>query len=247
MTEFFKNTTDYKSTDFTYLLVEQLEYRLIITLNRAEKRNAFTPLMIRELAYTMQGANHDDTVKVVIIQAKGPVFCAGMDLKIFKGEVKEEIPSKFEAVDISMSMALRQLDKPLVAICEGPVIAGGFLIINECTMVLASQNVWFRLPEIEIGLFPFQVMERLPAIIGERKAMQYALTGQKIELDEALEVGLVNAIFDNENKAEVLSTTISNIENAKLELLTTAMKSMKMLKNLPESERARTLKEILGV
>ncbi|SOE22163.1 Enoyl-CoA hydratase/carnithine racemase [Spirosomataceae bacterium TFI 002] len=245
MDKYFKNTTDYKSVDYTYLLLVLVESRLYVTLNRANKRNAFTPLMINELAYVMQGVNEDEGVKVVVLQALGPVFCAGMDLKIFRGESKEEIPQKFASEGITMSLALRQLDKPLVAVCEGPVIAGGFLIINESTLVLAREDVWFSLPEIEIGLFPFQVMEKLPSIVGERKAMQYALTGQKIDTQEALSSGLINEIFTKDSREEVLSKLISKVENAEVGLLTAAMKSMKMLKSLPEKERIPALKEIL--
>jgi methylglutaconyl-CoA hydratase len=241
MDRYFENTADYKSLEYTYILVVAVKSRLYVTLNRESKRNAFTPLMINELAYIMQ----DESIKVVIFQALGPVFCAGMDLKIFRGEAIEEIPQKFKAAGITMTLALRQLDKPLVTLCEGPVIAGGFLIINESTLVLATEAVWFSLPEIEIGLFPFQVMEKLPAIVGERKAMQYALTGQKINLREAISSGLVNEVFAKETKEEVLSRMISKVENSEVSLLTASMKSMKMLKTLPENERIPALKKVL--
>lgn len=245
MDRYFENTADYKSLEYTYILAVAVKSRLYVTLNRPNKRNAFTPLMINELAYVMQGANEDEDINVVIFQALGPVFCAGMDLKIFRGEATEEIPAKFKLEGITMTLALRQLNKPMVTICEGPVIAGGFLIINESTLVLATETTWFSLPEIEIGLFPFQVMEKLPAIVGERKAMQYALTGQKIGIVEALSSGLVNEIFTKETKEEVLSKLISKIEKAEVSLLSAAMKSMKMLKILPQEERIPALKKVL--
>jgi methylglutaconyl-CoA hydratase len=144
-----------------------------------------------------------------------------------------------------MALALRQLDKPLIAIVEGPVIAGGFLILNECHMVLAREDVWFRLPEIEIGIFPFQVMEKLPEIVGERTALDWALTGKKVTADEALSSGLVNRVFKKETKGEILQETLSGIKNADVKLLNAAISTLRKLKTIPESDRAVELKKVL--
>lgn len=245
MPDYFSNTTDYLNVSYRYLLLEKQEGILKLTINRPEKRNAFSPLMIHELAYSMQGINNDVEIKAVQLEAAPPVFCAGMDLKVFRGEVDEEIPEKLNAEGLTMALALRQLDKPLIAIVEGPVIAGGFLILNECHLVIAREDVWFRLPEIEIGLFPFQVMEKLPEIVGERKAMDWALTGKKIRADEALSSGLINRVFKKETKEEVIQETLSGIKKADGLLLKAAISTMKKLKSIPENDRAAELKRVL--
>ncbi|WP_304237029.1 enoyl-CoA hydratase/isomerase family protein [Jiulongibacter sediminis] len=245
MPDYFSNTADYLDVSYRYLLLEKQEGILKLTLNRPEKRNAFSPLMIHELAYAMEGANNDEEIRAVQLEAAPPVFCAGMDLKIFRGEVQEAIPEKFKAEGLTMALALRQLDKPLIAIVEGPVIAGGFLILNECHMVLAREDVWFRLPEIEIGIFPFQVMEKLPEIVGERTALDWALTGKKVTADEALSSGLVNRVFKKETKGEILQETLSGIKNADVKLLNAAISTLRKLKTIPESDRAVELKKVL--
>jgi methylglutaconyl-CoA hydratase len=245
MPDYFKDASDFLEISYTYLLLNEKENILTITLNRPEKRNAFSPLMINELAYVMQGVNKENTVKAVVIEAAGTVFCAGMDLKVFKGEVQEEIPQKFIAEGLTMALALRQLGKPLIGVVEGPVIAGGFLILNECHLVLARDDAWFRLPEIEIGLFPFQVMEKLPEIVGERRAMDWALTGKKIDAQEALSSGLISRNFKADNKEDILKETLSGIQNAEVGLLKAAVSTMKKFKNIPENERASELKRVL--
>lgn len=245
MADFFKNTDDFLRVNYTYLLLDKQDFYLKITLNRPEKRNAFTPGMIHELAYVMQGVNNHHEIKAVLLQAAGPVFCAGMDLKIFKGETNETIHEKFQAEGLTMALALRQLDKPLIALVEGPVIAGGFLILNECHLVLAHEEAWFRLPEIEIGLFPFQVMEKLPEIVGERKAMDWALTGKKISAEEAFSSGLINRIFKAEHKEEILEETLSGIQKSDVQLLRAAISTVKKLRTIPENERALELKRVL--
>ncbi|WP_055145245.1 enoyl-CoA hydratase/isomerase family protein [Jiulongibacter sediminis] len=245
MPEYFSNTADYLDVSYRYLLLEKKEGILKLTLNRPEKRNAFSPLMIHELAYAIQGANADMEIKAVQLEAAPPVFCAGMDLKIFRGEVHEDIPEKFKAEGLTMALALRQLEKPLIAVVEGPVIAGGFLILNECHMVLAREDVWFRLPEIEIGLFPFQVMEKLPEIVGERTALDWALTGKKITSGEALSTGLVNRAFTKETRDEVVQETVSGIQKAEVKLLKAAISMMRKLKTIPDGDRASELKKVL--
>lgn len=245
MPEYFPNIDDYKGLHYSFIRLSQNGQRLTVTLNRPEKRNAFTPLMIHELAYVMQGANSDETTKVVVLQAEGPVFCAGMDLKLFNGEIEEQIPVKFKAEGLTMALALRQLMKPLVAVVEGPVIAGGFLIINECSLVLAEEGVWFRLPEIEIGLFPFQVLERLIEIVGERKALYWCLTGQKIEIEEALSTNLISRIFVKEEKERVLNEILSKMEAAETGILSTAITVTKKIKKIPADDRAAYLKSVL--
>lgn len=97
--------------------------RFYITLSRPEKRNAFTPLMIKEIEAAIHEANADEEVKVVILNAEGPVFCAGMDLNAFNEDAS--------AGNTSLGELMSQLIKPSIAVLEGPVYAGGFLIIGE--------------------------------------------------------------------------------------------------------------------
>lgn len=243
--KFYSNVTDYLETEYRYIKVEKQGLGLVVTLNRPEKRNAFTPLLVNELGYAIQGANEDVSINYVVLQAAGPVFCAGMDLKVFRGEIEEHIPEKFVAQNITAALALRQLEKPLIGVLDGPVLAGGFLFINECTLVLAHENVWFQLPEANIGLFPFQVMERLSEIVGERKAMEWALLGEKISVKEAQSAGLVNRIFTTETKTEALKTITEKLEKIPINLLNAAISSFRAMKKLEGKEKALYLKKVL--
>ena len=80
------NVADFKSQTFAYLIVEEDDHVLNITLNRPEKKNAMNPMLMNELVYALSYAHHTPSVWVVVLQAKGDVFCAGADLKAFAGQ-----------------------------------------------------------------------------------------------------------------------------------------------------------------
>ena len=167
-----------------------------VILARAEKRNAFTPTMVNELAHAFQKANMDDAVKVVVLKAEGPVFCAGMDLKTFENEKLDIRNPYIENKSISLGEVFAGLHKPSVAIVEGNVIAGAFLIIAGCNYVFCSQNVLFRLPELDLGIFPFQVMASLLSVMSEKKMLQLCLDTDYFPVQKAMEYGLVDGLLE---------------------------------------------------
>jgi len=105
-----------------------------LTLARPEKRNAFTPTMVNEISHAIEEANKDKTVRLVMINAEGPVFCAGMDMKTFENPALDILNTEIQNQHISLASAISQLNKPSIAIVEGDVLAGGFLIVLECTL-----------------------------------------------------------------------------------------------------------------
>lgn len=168
-----------------------------IKLNRPEKRNAFTPTMINEIADAISVANTNDLVKIVVFKAEGPVFCSGMDLKVFKDHSLDTFNSKMKQENISLGEVMERLQKPSIALLEGDVIAGAFLLIANCTYVFSNKNVRFRLPELEIGIFPFQVMASLLNIMPEKKMIQLCLETDYFSVDKAIEVGLVDGYLED--------------------------------------------------
>lgn len=153
---------------YNYIKTDITNFVFTLTLARPEKRNAFTPTMVNEIRHALVSANYDDRVKLVLINAEGPVFCAGMDLKTFNDPSLDIQNPHIVNKEISLGEVMEQLNKPSVAILEGDVIAGAFLLIANCTYVFAAEKVRFRLPELSIGLFPFQVMAGLLKVMPEK-------------------------------------------------------------------------------
>lgn len=182
---------------YQYIKVNKSDFRMDVILARPEKRNAFTPTMVNELADAFREANDDNAIKVVMLKAEGPVFCAGMDLKVFENEDLDVRNPHIEDKNISLGEVFEQLHKPSIAIVEGNVIAGGFLMIAGCTYVFASKTVQFRLPELELGIFPFQVLASLLKVMPEKKVLQLCLNTDYFTAQEATAYGLVDGFLED--------------------------------------------------
>src|ERR1700761_1819432 len=104
----------YNSVTFNFIATEQKGHVFYITLNRPEKRNAFTPTMVNELAYALEYANTRMDIWCVLIRANGPVFCAGMDLTVFQNPdldtINQHLPEPFKPV--LLGDAFRLMNKP---------------------------------------------------------------------------------------------------------------------------------------
>lgn len=182
--------------NYKFINVKLIDHVFYLTLARPEKRNAFTSLMIDEIHHAIQLANSDSVVRVLVLEAEGPVFCAGMDLKAFENPDQSELSKTVPHVDLSLGEVMSQLNKPSIAVLEGNVIAGGFLMILECTYVFAQSSVQFSLPEVQIGLFPFQVLAGLLKHLPYHRAMDLCIRPEVITAQEMKDMGLVFELMD---------------------------------------------------
>lgn len=170
----------------------------VITLNRADKRNALSRALIAGLHDAFSRARDDAAARCVVLTAAGPVFCAGMDL----AELSESLGRR-EQSDIVWDDALRlakvydliyTLPKPTVAAVNGPAVAGGAGLVTVCDLAVASPEAKFGYPEVRRGLVAAMVMAHLMRHVGERMARYLFLTGELIDAEEAQRSGLVNTV-----------------------------------------------------
>lgn len=227
---------------YNFIRTRKDGYVFTLTLARPEKRNAFTPTMVNEIDHALKAANTDREVRVVVIDAEGPVFCAGMDLKAFTDPAEDRPNPALENRDLSLGEVMGQLNKPSVALIEGKVIAGGFLIVAECTFVLARQEVEFSLPEVKIGIFPFQVLASLLKIMPQKKALQLCISGEPFSARQAQEYGIVDQMLE-EGTAERLMSRLT--ENAPL-AVTRGFEALKGLEAVDKTDRFHYLMQALN-
>jgi enoyl-CoA hydratase/carnithine racemase len=157
-----------------------------LTLNRPESRNALNLAMCEALLAAAQGM--DDSIRLVLVRAAGPVFCAGADLKERQGmneaQVRERRMKAFAAY-----AALEALPMPAVAVLEGPVVGSGCEIAAACDFIVATPAASFRIPEALRGTVG--ATQRLPRILGKRLAKDLMFTGRTLTAEEAERHGLV--------------------------------------------------------
>lgn len=204
---------DFEAQTFAFLKVEQRAHVLTIVLDRAEKKNALHPQMVNEIAYTMEYADANRDIWVILIEAEGSVFCAGADLKAFMGMVGENnstIPAPKEQVLIGV--LFNQTTVPIITKVTGDVYAGGFFFLAGAHIVLAQENIKLGLPEVKRGLYPFQVMESLLSVMPTRKVIDWCIRGYNLPVADALQYGLVTEVVPAE---EIGTRTEEIIEEIK--------------------------------
>lgn len=227
---------------YKYLEIEQEGPGARLWLNRPAKRNAFTPCMVSELAHCLSTWQADASVWWIEVHARGPVFCSGMDLLVFEDPTLEEVNSAIPVFTGSLAAAMRLTSKPTLAVVEGPVLAGGFLIVGECSLVVAREEAMFGLPEVNRGIFPFQVMETLRKRMSDAQLLQWCLLAESVSAQEAARRGLVTHVV----KGEEMESTLSEIRTKWASQAPLAMRkgieALRALDAIPETERLPWLK-----
>jgi len=176
-----------------------------ITLNRPEARNAVNLAMCDALIDAAERAAADEAVRVVLVRASGPAFCAGADLKERQGmseaQVRERRSRAFAAY-----AALEALPMPSIAVVHGPAVGSGCEIAASCDFIVATPEASFRTPEALRGTVG--ATQRLPRVLGKRLAKDMMFTGRALGAEEARQAGLVTRIVSSEGlESEILRMT----------------------------------------
>lgn len=210
-----QDLTKFNEVSFKYLKTTHDGNSFTITLNRPEKRNAFTPGMVDEITFALEYANRNNDVWCINVDAEGPVFCAGMDLLVFQNRDLDERSSSLPipVKEANLGEAFSELRKPAIAKVLGDVLAGGFLIVAGCTFVVSSSSACYCLPEVKRGIFPMQVMASLMQIMPKRKVIELCILGKNYTAEEALSLGLVTHLADPEQVDRTCETLCATILN----------------------------------
>lgn len=182
-----------------------------ITLNRPEKLNALSYPMAPEIGIAMDAVAKDDEVRVLIITGAGRGFCAGGDFKYSQvrtgavqpedAEIRGEV-AKGKLIHTLSSgiLTLQRMDKPTIAMVNGPAVGGGFDLALACDLRIGSPNAKFMVAYTRIGLVPSTGgVWFLPRIVGLSKALELLYTGDFIEAEEAYKIGLLNRLVPTDN------------------------------------------------
>ena len=169
-----------------------------LTLARPAKRNALDARLIAELTTALADAAAADDVRVLLLRADGPDFCAGADLEALRRVASEADPATNLADAGSLGallVAMRRHPRPILAAVHGHALAGGAGLATACDIVLAREDAVFGYPEVHLGFVPAMVMALLRRAVGEKVAFELVVRGDRIGAEEALGLGLVNRVF----------------------------------------------------
>jgi len=183
--------------NFTRVAYEVENRKAYITLNRPEKRNALDDVMVKELSDAFTNASRDQNVKVILLRGAGSSFCAGADLEyLSRIATFDQTENREDSQQLAnLFRLIYELRKPVIAVVNGPALAGGCGLATVCDFIIASEgNAKFGYTEVHIGFIPAVVMIFLIKRVGEGRARELVLRGNIIDAAEAKALGLVSMV-----------------------------------------------------
>jgi len=212
-----------------------------ITLNRPEKRNALDQELVTALKDAFGKAESEDHVKVIVLQAKGEVFCAGADLaylqQLQKFSFDQNLADSNQLKDLFLK--IYQLKKVVIAKVQGHALAGGCGLTSVCDFVFAVPEAKFGYTEVKIGFIPAIVLVFLIRKIGEKKAKHLLLSGELFPGNEAMSFGLLNYLVSKDKLHQAVD------EFAKKLIVNNSTQSMALTKQMIGQVQSMSLPDAL--
>ncbi len=187
------------------LLSEQDDDGILrLTLNDVRRRNALSEAMLTQLGSAFAEAGKNSAVRVIILAANGPAFCAGHDLKELSAERKSDDKGRQYFTHImtmcsDFMQAIVTCPKPVIAEVGGVATAAGCQLVASCDLAIASEGSKFGTPGVHIGLFCSTPMVALSRNVSHKHAMEMLLTGDMTSAQRAAEIGLINRVVLKED------------------------------------------------
>ena len=190
-----------------YIATKQSKRVLHILLNRPEKRNALTRDMYESISENMRKGDEDPKIRVILVYGSGKCFCAGNDIKDFQDKkwAGDEGPT-------SLTKTIPDIKKPLVAAVHGYATGIGATMLLHFDLVYASQGCRFQYPFVNLGLVPeFGSTFNLPYLVGYQRAAELFFFGDWFTAEEALNLGMVNRVFPEEELFSEVSSIAESL------------------------------------
>jgi enoyl-CoA hydratase/carnithine racemase len=187
-----------------------------LTLDRPERRNSLSEATMAALQAQLDAIAADPAIKVVIIAANGPVFCAGHDLKEISARRSDPDRGRAYFADIlgrcaRMMTSIVRLPQPVIAEVRGIATAAGCQLVASCDLAIAAEGATFCTPGVAIGLFCSTPMVALSRNVAPKHAMEMLLTADMVPAARAAEIGLVNRVVPADRLTEETMTLAAAI------------------------------------
>ncbi len=172
-----------------------------ITLNRPEASNTFNLQMAAELNASLRELDQDPEVNVIVINANGRDFCTGIDVNYVDGKSMEEYLDWVRLME-EMNLTIANMAKPVIASVHRFAVANGTGLVAACDLAIASDTAKFGATAINVGLFCMGPAVPMLKSLGRKRTLELIMTGEIIDANTALEIGLINKIVPEADLAK---------------------------------------------
>ncbi|MGI8618215.1 MAG: enoyl-CoA hydratase-related protein [Gemmatimonadaceae bacterium] len=180
--------------NYEFLTLEVADRIATLTINRPDKLNALNSATLGELSHAIDEIRMREDVGGAIITGAGRAFVAGADIRELAGQTPVMAKARARGGQ-DVFRRIETCSKPVFAAINGFALGGGCELAMACHIRIASDQAKFGQPEVKLGLCPgYGGTQRLPRLVGKGRALQLLLTGETIDANEALRIGLVNRV-----------------------------------------------------
>ena len=211
--------TPANGADDTVLLREDRDGIATLTLNRPAQRNALSVGLMAAVQDALDAIAEDRSVRVVVLGANGPAFCAGHDLKEIRAQPGRDNYGALFRQCSRMMVSLTRLPQPVIARVHGIATAAGCQLVATCDLAVAARAARFATPGVHIGLFCSTPMVALSRNVGRKQAMEMLLTGETIDAETARAFGLVNRVVEEAALDEAVAALAAQLANKSARVL----------------------------
>lgn len=200
-------------TDNAIIITQDDRGITTLTLNRADRHNAFDDVMIGELNQALDSINDDNNVRMLILRAAGKSFSAGADLNWMRRMAEYDFQQNHDdAMQLARLMkTLNGMSKPVIGLIQGASFGGGIGLVACCDIVIASEKAKFCLSEVRLGLIPAVISPYVISAMGERACRRYFLTAERFDANEAYRLGLVHQVVAEQELDATLDQMIDQL------------------------------------
>ena len=219
-----------KSPSFDFLELKSNENGVArLTVNRPDKLNALNENVLTELETAFSQLHNDEDVEAILVTGAGEkAFVAGADIKELR-DLDEKTGAELSQYGQGVFRLIEEMPKPVIAVINGYALGGGLELALACHLRIAEPHAVLGLPETGLGIIPgYGGTQRLTHLVGKAKALEMILTGDFVNAEEALHIGLINTLAEKGqamHEAEKMAHAIQ--ENGPL-AVTQAIKSVHM-------------------
>jgi enoyl-CoA hydratase len=206
---------------------------LWLIIDRPHARNALTPGVIAGLGEALAAADADPEVRVVVLTGAGDrAFCAGGSLDPGAGGGFLGGHDGRRGYG-QLLLRLQSCRRPTVAMVNGHALAGGLGLVLGCDLAVAAEEATFGLPEIDVGLFPYQVLGLLVRHVGRKPALELAMTGRRLDAREARDLGLVSRVVPRTELAGETERLVATLSGKSAAVLALGKRALYAAEDLP--------------
>lgn len=182
-----------------------------LTIERPDRHNALSPDAHRALIEALERAAEE--ARTAVVTGAGDTFCAGSDIETLRGLDPADAARLVEP-EFRLYRRIESLSIPVVAAVNGPAYGGGVELVAACDLAVAVASSTFALPETRLGLTPGYALDSMPGVLGRKRVLELALTGEAVGAETARDWGLVNRVVDDDSLSAAVGEVCDRIESA---------------------------------